>query len=94
MLQHPQTRNMRADDAAGGRSLSDSSDVFDPPKQPQTTNRVRFIGDSSVKDRGHCFSMQFVTNKCFLLNPEKKFNAYPSCCFREKRKHRSFNSKK
>jgi len=22
-------------------------------------------------DRGHCFSMQVVINKCFLLNPEK-----------------------
>jgi len=31
--------------------------------------------DSSFKDRVHCFSMQVVMNKCFFLNPEKKFDA-------------------
>jgi len=36
------------------------------------------------KGRVHCFSMQVVINKCFLLNPEKKFCEFPSCCFREK----------
>jgi len=25
----------------------------------------------NLKDRVHCFSMQVVLNKCFLLNPEK-----------------------
>jgi len=25
----------------------------------------------SFEDRVHCFSMQIVMNKCFLLNPEK-----------------------
>jgi len=27
----------------------------------------------SVKGRLHCFSMQVAMNKCFYLNPEKKF---------------------
>jgi len=32
---------------------------------------------------------------CFLLNPQKKFGANPSCCFQEKRKKkRTFNSEK
>jgi len=35
------------------------------------------------KARLHCFLMQVVMNKCFLLNPEKKFSADPSCCLRE-----------
>jgi len=30
--------------------------------------------------------MQMVMNKCFILNPEKKIGADPSCRFREKRK--------
>jgi len=46
----------------------------------------------------HCFSMQVAMNKCFLLNPEKKFGADPSCSFREKRTNRliptHFNSEK
>jgi len=39
----------------------------------------------NIKDRVHCFSMQVVMNKCFLLNPEKKLGANPSCRFRDKR---------
>jgi len=39
----------------------------------------------SFKGRVHCFSMQVVISKCFLLNAEKKFGADPSCRFREKR---------
>jgi len=39
------------------------------------------------KGRVHCFSMQVVMNKCFLLNSEKKFGTDPSCRFREKRKN-------
>jgi len=35
--------------------------------------------DTYVKGRVYCFSMQVVTNKCILLNPEKKFGADPSC---------------
>jgi len=31
--------------------------------------------------------MQIVMNKCFLLNPEKKFGTNPSCRFREKSKN-------
>jgi len=39
------------------------------------------------KGRVHCFSIQIVINKCFLLNPEKKkFGADPSCHFRENAK--------
>jgi len=37
-----------------------------------------------LKGRVHCFSMQVVMNKCFLLNPGKKFGADSSCRFREK----------
>jgi len=29
------------------------------------------INKLQLKDRVHCFSMQVVINKCFLLNPEK-----------------------
>jgi len=39
----------------------------------------------------HYFSMQFVMNQCFLLNPKKKFGADPSCRFRE---NAHFNSEK
>jgi len=46
---------------------------------------------SMLKDRVHCFSMQIVMNKCFLLNAEKKFGADSSCRFRKKR---TFNSEK
>jgi len=45
-----------------------------------------------IKERVHCFFlMQVVMNKSFLLNPEKKIGANPSCRFRDKR---TFNSKK
>jgi len=46
-----------------------------------------------IKGRVHCFSMQVVMNKCFLINPEKKFGADPACRFRESKKAH-FNSKK
>jgi len=42
---------------------------------------------STIKGRGHCFSMQVVMNKCFLLNTEKKIGADSVCHFREKRKN-------
>jgi len=38
-----------------------------------------------LKGLVHCFSMQVVINKCFLLNPEKKIGADLSCRFREER---------
>jgi len=38
------------------------------------------------KGQVHCFSMQVVVNKCFLLNLEKKFDVDSSCHFQEKRK--------
>jgi len=52
-------------------------------------------GASSLINGGvHCFSIQVVMSKCFLLNPgkKKKNGAASSCCFREKRKKRTFNS--
>jgi len=45
----------------------------------------------TLKGRVHCFSMQVVINKYFLLNPEQIFGANPSCRFQEKR---TFNSEK
>jgi len=33
--------------------------------------------------RVHCFSMQVVINKCFLLNSEKKFGTDSSCRLRK-----------
>jgi len=47
----------------------------------------------SLKGRVHCFSMQVVINKSFVLNPEKKFGANSSCRFREKRKNAPLISK-
>jgi len=44
-----------------------------------------------LKGQVHCFSMQVVMNKRFLLIPEKKFGTNPPCRFREKR---TFNSEK
>jgi len=46
------------------------------------------------KGRVHCFSMQIVINKCFLLNPEKKFGADPPAVFVENAKNAHFNSEK
>jgi len=37
----------------------------------------------------HCFSMQVVMNKCFLLNPEKKFGTDPCTFNSEKWRHRA-----
>jgi len=48
----------------------------------------------SLKGPVHCFSMQIVMNKCFLLNPENKFGADPSYRFLEKHKKLTFNSEK
>jgi len=50
-----------------------------------------YLRTLAFKDRVHCFSMQVVMNKCFLLNPVNKFGANPSCRFRDKR---TFNSEK
>jgi len=47
--------------------------------------------NASLKGRVHCFSMQVVMKKCFLLNPGKTFDANSSYHFREKR---TLNSKK
>jgi len=37
-----------------------------------------------IKGRVHCFSMQIVMNKCFLLNSEKKLGADSSLSFSKK----------
>jgi len=47
-----------------------------------------------LKGRVRCFSMQVVIYKRFLLNPEKRFGADPSCRFQENRKNRTFNFEK
>jgi len=44
--------------------------------------------EKDLKGRVHCFSMQVVMNKCFLLNSEKKF------VFKKNSKKCTFNSKK
>jgi len=44
----------------------------------------------NLKGRVHCFSMQVGINKCFLLNPEKKFGADPSCRFRKKKTQKTY----
>jgi len=41
----------------------------------------------SLKGRVHCFLMQVLKNKRFLLNSEKNYGADPSCRFREKCKN-------
>jgi len=43
--------------------------------------RIKFI--KLLKSRVHCFSMQVVMNKSFLLNPEKNFGVDSSCRFRK-----------
>jgi len=45
-----------------------------------------------LKGGAHCFSMQVIINKCFLLNLEKKIVTDPSCRFREKRTFNSANN--
>jgi len=47
---------------------------------------------SKFKDRVHCFSMQVVMNKCFLLNPEKKIWRRSVLSFSTKNAY--FNSEK
>jgi len=46
-----------------------------------------------LKGRVHCFSMQVVINKCFLLNPEKKLAQIRLIVF-EKNAKTHFNSEK
>jgi len=53
-----------------------------------------FLEKGKLKGRVHCFSMQVVMKKSFLLNPEKNFGADLFNRFREKRKKRTFNSEK
>jgi len=54
-----------------------------------------YIGRQKIQFKGrvHCFSMQVVMNKCFLLKTEKKFGADPPCRLREKRKIAPLNPK-
>jgi len=50
------------------------------------TDSAEFTEDFVVTFKGRviCFLMQVVRSKCFLLNPEKKFGADPSCRFQKK----------
>jgi len=61
--------------------------------QTSKLNTLKWTNRQTLEGRVHCFSLQLVMNKCFLLNPEKK-SADPSCRFREKCKKRTFNSEK
>jgi len=47
-----------------------------------------------IKGLVHCFSMQVVMKKRFSPKSSKKFEAYPSCRFREKHKKRTFKFEK
>jgi len=47
---------------------------------------LKIVLELNMLGRVHCFSMQIVMNKGFLLNPEKKFDADPSCRFQESAK--------
>jgi len=51
------------------------------------------IGTESLKGRVHCFSMQVVMNKCFLLNPEKNLTQIRLVVY-EKTQKRTFKSEK
>jgi len=55
---------------------------------------ILYKSSIKLKGRVHCFSMQVIMNKCFLLNPEKQIGANLSCRFREKYKNAKFHSKK
>jgi len=63
--------------------------VLTPELNAYTVCTVNIVSNLFFEGRVHCFSMQVVINKCFLLNSEKIFGADPSCRFREKR---TFNS--
>jgi len=70
---------------------------INPSKEDSTCNKVAGVHlstlrnwismKSSLKFKGrlHCFSMQTVMYKCFLLNPGKKFSADSAYRFWEKR---------
>jgi len=61
-----------------------SSDVTQDLKKVTLTSECSPLVIAYIKGLVHCFSMQVVMNKCFLLNPEKKFGADPSCGFQER----------
>jgi len=50
---------------------------------------AQFYEFEMPKGLAHCFSMQVVINKCFLLNLEKKFGVDPSCRFRKKKQKKN-----
>jgi len=57
---------------------------------PNSNPNLSLNSNPNLKGRVQCFSMQVVINKCFLLNTKKKFDANPTCRFRQKRKKRAF----
>jgi len=65
-----------------------------PVNFPPCLRKCDFIVMYSFKGRVHCFSMQFVMNKCFLLNPEKKLAQIHLVVFDKNAKNAHFNSEK
>jgi len=51
---------------------------------PKCGGATALLSPTPMKGRVHCFSMQVLMNKCFLLNPEEKFRADPSLMFSRK----------
>jgi len=49
---------------------------------------------SQIKGRVHCFLMQVVMNKCFLLNPEKNLAQIRLVVFENNAKNANFNFEK
>jgi len=60
---------------------------FALPSNSMLPNQSKMQKSGQNKGQVHCFSMQVVMNKCFLLNPEKKFGPDPSFRFWEKCKN-------
>jgi len=56
-----------------------------------TGGRPPLVG---LRDRVHCFSMQVIINKCYLLNPEKNLAQIRLVVLEKKRKKRTFISEK
>jgi len=52
-------------------------------EQELNASHEKHVITSIIKGQVHCFSMQVVMNKCFLLNVEKKFDTDLSCHFRQ-----------
>jgi len=63
----------------------------------QTSQHIKidmFLRVTYLKGRVHCFSMQVVINKCFLLNLEKKLALIRLVVFEKNTKKANFTSEK